>query len=144
MGEVLLQRALDARLGEGVTLVTSAGIGADDGRPPSQGTVRSMEARGIDVRSLRSTYLTKRLAERAWRIYCMEEYQVARARELTPSDPGKVMLMAGEEVPDPLGSAQAAYDTVAEQIERLLPAVIEDVAAAIDAENARARPGAPC
>lgn len=135
IGEVLLQRALDARLGDGVVIVTSAGIGADDGRPPSQGTVRAMEARGIDVRRLRSTYLTRRLAERAWRIYCMEDYQVARARELIPEEPDKVMLWGGEEVPDPLGSTQEAYDAVARQFERLLPAVVEDIAAAIEAEE---------
>ena len=46
MGEVLLQRALDERLGEGAILVTSAGIGADDGRPPSTGTIRAMAERG--------------------------------------------------------------------------------------------------
>jgi protein-tyrosine-phosphatase len=55
----------------------------------------------------------------------MEEYQCARVRQMT--DPSKVMLM-GEEVPDPMGSAQSAYDAVAEQIERLLPGVVEDVA----------------
>src|SRR5688572_11125164 len=53
MGVVLLQRALDERLGEGVVLVTGAGIGADDGRPPSQGTIRAMAARGFDLRSSR-------------------------------------------------------------------------------------------
>ncbi|MCA1830158.1 MAG: hypothetical protein ABR552_10095 [Actinomycetota bacterium] len=136
IGEVLLQRALDARLGAGVVYVTSAGIGADDGRPASQGTLKALYARGIDFRNHRSRYLTRAMAEHAWRIYCMEEYQCARARELT--DARKVMLM-GEEVPDPMGSTQAAYDAVAEQLERLLPAVVEDIARALEAEaNAEA------
>jgi protein-tyrosine phosphatase len=129
MGEVLLQRALDARLGPGAVLVTSAGIGADDWRPASQGTLKSLAARDIDFRNHRSRYLTKDMADNAWRIYCMEEYQCAHVRQMT--DPAKVMLM-GEEVPDPMGSTQAAYDAVAEQLERLLPHVVEDIARALE------------
>ncbi len=134
MGEVLLQRALDERFGQGQFLVTSAGIGADDGRPPSQGTIKAMSPRGFDVRSLRSTYLTPRLARQAWRIYVMEDYQLNHVCSLV-DDPAKVMLLAGEEVPDPLGSGQQAYEDVALLIERLLPAVLDDIetALAIDA-----------
>lgn len=132
MGEVLLQRALDDAAGPGEFLVTSAGIAADDGRPPSQGTIRSMAARGFDVRHLRSTMLRGSAARDAWRLYCMEDYQIAHVRAMVPDDLGRVMLMAGEEVPDPLGSDQSAYDAVAEQIERLLPAVVEDILAAVD------------
>lgn len=142
MGEVLLQQALDQRVGAGRVLVTSAGIGADDGRPPSQGTVRAMAARSVDVRRLRSTYLTAHLARRAWRIYCMEDYQVRHVRSLIPDDAGKAMLMAGEEVPDPLGSAQEAYETVARQIERLLPLVVADIEAALPAGDGTAAPDA--
>jgi len=135
MGEVLLQRALEERCGTGAFLVTSAGIGADDGRPPSQGTVRAMAERDIDARSLRSTYLRGPAAEAAWRIYCMEQYQVDFVRSMLSTRSGKVMLM-GEEVPDPLGSAQQAYENVAQQIERLLPMIVEDIAAAVSAEDA--------
>jgi protein-tyrosine phosphatase len=131
MGEVLLQRALDARLGPGVVHVTSAGIGADDGRPPSQGTIRTLAARGIDHRTGRSRYLTAQMARDAWRLYCMEDYQVARVRSMLPeSEQDKVMLM-GEEVPDPYGSPDTAYENVALHLERLLPAVIEDIEQAI-------------
>jgi protein-tyrosine phosphatase len=136
MGAVLLQRALDERLGEGEILVTSAGIGADDGRPPSAGTIKAMAQRGIDLRFARSTYLTAAHAARAWRIYCMEQYQVDRVRAQIEENPEKVMLLDGEEVPDPIGSGQQIYDEVALQIERLLPAVADDIARAITAEEA--------
>jgi protein-tyrosine-phosphatase len=136
MGEVLLQRGLDERLGAGEVLVTSAGIGADDGRPPSLGTIRAMADRDIDLRFARSTYLTPAHAARAWRLYCMEQYQVERVRGMLNGNPERVMLFAGEEVPDPIGSGQQIYDEVALQIERLLPAVIDDIAAAIKSEEA--------
>jgi protein-tyrosine phosphatase len=139
MGEVLLQRALDERFGPGEFVVTSAGIGADDGRPPSQGTIRAMNERGIDVRRLRSTYLRGASATDAWRIYCMEEYQVTQVRAMVPQAASKIMLMAGEEVPDPLGSGQQAYENVALQLERLIPAVLDDIAQAVASEEARAR-----
>jgi len=136
MGEALLQRALDERLGEGTILVTSAGIGADDGRPPSTGTIRAMADRGIDLRFARSTYLTAAHAARAWRLYCMEQYQLDRVRAMLEERPDRVMLLDGEEVPDPIGSGQQIYDEVALQIERLLPAVVEDIARAISTEEA--------
>lgn len=134
IGEVLLQRALDEAAGPGHFLVTSAGIGADDGRPPSQGTIRAMSERGIDVRSLRSTMLRPGPANDAWRIYCMEQYQLDHVRAMLREDHDRARLMAGEEVPDPLGSAQSAYEDVAVQIERLLPAMVEDILAAAAAE----------
>lgn len=128
IGEVLLQQALDERVAPGRFLVTSAGIGADDGRPPSQGTIRTLAARGIDARGLRSSLLRPADVRRAWRIYCMEDYQVAHVRAMAPGADERVRLMAGQEVPDPLGSGQEMYDAVADQIEHLLPSVLEEIA----------------
>lgn len=136
MGEVLLQRALDERLGPGTVLVTGAGIGADDGRPPSQGSIHAMAGRGVDLRSYRSRYLSLPRARNAWRLYCMEEYQVAHVRQLLgPEHAARAMLWGGEEVDDPLGSTQQAYEDVALQLERLLPHVVEDIAVAIEEEE---------
>lgn len=134
MGEVLLQRALDERLGAGVAMVTSAGIGADNGNPPSQGSIKAMSERGIDARPLRSTYMTGEIAERAWRIYCMEAYQVNFVASMVRENREKVMLWGGEEIPDPIGSKQKAYDKVALQLERLLPGIVDDIQAALKAE----------
>src|SRR5437763_16866870 len=100
MGEVLLQRALDERLGDGTILVTSAGIGADDGLQPSTVTIKAMAQREIDVRFLRSTYLTGAQAARACRLYCMEQYQVDRVRALLDDRPELVMLPDRKESPD--------------------------------------------
>lgn len=129
MMEALLQRALDDRFGEGRFMVTGAGVGADDGRPPSQGTVRALERRGIDFRRHRSRALTPSIARGAWRIYATETYQVQRAQAfLEPADQHKVRLMGGEEIDDPYGSNDQAYETVAVQVERLIPMVVEEIA----------------
>lgn len=137
MGEVLLQRALDARLGDGVIHVSGAGIGADDGRPPSQGSIQAMASRGVDLRSYRSRYLSLARARAAWRLYCMEEYQVAHVRQLLgPDHAARAMLFSGEEVDDPLGSTQQAYEDVALQLERVIPAALDDILTALAAEDA--------
>jgi protein-tyrosine phosphatase len=134
MMEALLQQALDAAAGPGEYLVTGAGIGADDGRPPSQGTVRSMSGRGLDVRKHRSRHLTPTIAREAWRIYAAETYQVEHAQRLLPAEQQhKVRLMGGEEIPDPIGSGQIIYDRVAEQVERLIPGTVAEILA--DAER---------
>lgn len=136
MMEALLQRALDERFGPGAFLVTGAGIGADDGRPPSQGTVRAMERRGIDVRKHRSRFLTPDIARNAWRVYAAETYQVEHARLAVTVDAHHRITLFGEEVPDPLGSGEEAYEAVARQIERLLPEIVDAIADEVAREEA--------
>jgi len=142
MMEAMLQQALDERFGEGAFLVTGAGVGADDGRPASQGSLRALERRGIDFRRHRSRALTRDVVRHAWRIYAAEEYQVRHARLALPEEErGKVRLFAGEEIPDPLGSNERAYEAVAAQIERLVPRVVEEIARDLAVEEgAGARP----
>lgn len=132
MAEALLQRALDERLGPGRVLVGSAGIAAGDGHPPSQGSVRAMQSRGVDIRRTRSRELTAAMARRAHLIYCMEEYQVERVRALLPTDHAARVRTMGEEVPDPLGAGQAAYDAVAAKVESLIPRVVDEIATSLD------------
>jgi protein-tyrosine-phosphatase len=133
MGEALLQHALDERLGAGHdVVVTSAGIAASEGHPPSQGSVRAMERYGLDIRKIRSRELTPRMARRAHLIYCMETYQADRVRQILQPEHAERVRIMGEEVPDPLGSGQQAYDAVAEQIVALLPRVVDEVVASLD------------
>lgn len=134
--EVLLQGALDDRFGVREFLVSGAGIGADDGRPPSQGSIRAMSARGIDLRRYRSRALTASIARSAWRIYAAEAYQVEYARKhLPPERHDRVQLLGGEEIPDPLGSTQEAYEAVAAQVERLVGIAVDEIAVEVAGER---------
>lgn len=129
MAEALLRRALDDRLGPGHDVaVGSAGIGAHDGQPPSQGAIRAMELRGIDIRHQRSSDLTAGMAARADLIYCMEDYQVGHVRDLLAGGLDRARTM-GEDVPDPMGHGQLAYDAIAARIESLIPRVVDEIAA---------------
>lgn len=96
-----------------------------------------MVERGLDVRGHRSRHLTQAIARGAWRIYASEEYQVEHAQALLPpGQQGKVMLLGGEEIPDPIGSGQAVYEAVAVQVERLIALAVADILAAMAAEDA--------
>src|SRR5437867_7204629 len=116
IGEALLQRALDERLGPGhAWVVTSAGVGATDGTPASRGTKDVLKARGIDFRSHRARFLTPAMARAAELIVCMEPQQVDQVRRQV-DDPGKVVLM-GDGVPDPIGAGPDMYERTAILIE---------------------------
>ena len=116
IGEALLQRALDERLGPGhAWVVSSAGVGATDGTPASRGTKDVLKARGIDFRSHRARYLTPAMAQAAELLVCMEAMQVEQVRRMV-DDPGKVVLL-GEGVPDPIGAGPELYEKTAALIE---------------------------
>jgi protein-tyrosine-phosphatase len=133
MAEALLRRALDETLGEGHdVVVSSAGVAASEGLPPSQGSIRAMRGYGLDIHRSRSRELTAAMARRADLIYCMERYQADRVRALLPPERADRVRSMGDEVPDPLGAGQTAYDAVADQIEKLLPGVVDEVVAYIN------------
>src|SRR6266545_5717974 len=116
IGEALLQRALDERLGPGhAWVVTSAGVGATDGTPASRGTKDVLRARGIDFRHHRARYLTPAIARSAELIVCMEPMQVEQVRKMI-DEPSKVILL-GEGVPDPIGAGPEMYESTAVLIE---------------------------
>lgn len=116
IGEALLARALNERLGDGHEwIVTSAGVGATDGTPASRGTKDVLKARGIDFRSHRARYLTPAIARNAELLVCMEPMQVEQVRKMV-DDPEKVVLL-GDGVPDPIGAGPELYEKTAALIE---------------------------
>ena len=124
IGEALLQRALDERLGEGhAWVVSSAGVGATDGTPASRGTKDVLAARGIDFRRHRARFLTPAIARSAELIVCMEEMQVEQVRRMV-DDPDKVVLL-GEGIPDPIGAGPAMYESTAALIEGHIVPLVE-------------------
>jgi len=126
IGEALLARALDERLGPGHTwLVSSAGVGATDGTPASRGTKDVLAARGIDFRSHRARYLTPSMARHADLLVCMEAGQVEQVRAMV-DDPSKVVLL-GEGVPDPIGAGPDMYERTAALIESHIPPLVDRI-----------------
>lgn len=61
--------------------VSSAGVGAQDGNPPTQEAVEVMAARGIDIGSHRARNVTREILEAADLVLTMEERQGIRLRD---------------------------------------------------------------
>src|SRR5438034_9391646 len=125
----LLERALEER---GLEVeVTSAGTGAWDGAPASEGAYLVGLERGLDLSGHRARLLTREIVEDADLILTMARHHRARVDEL--GGEGRVFVLGeyggreGEEaeVSDPFGGDLEVYrDTVAE-LEALIDATVE-------------------
>ena len=127
----LLERALRER---GLEVeVTSAGTGAWDGAPASEGAYLVGLERGLDLSSHRARLLSRELVDEADLILTMARHHRARVDEL--GGEGKVFVLGeyagkgGDEVSDPFGGDLAVYRETAQELEGLAAAVAERLAA---------------
>jgi len=127
----LLERALKDR-GLDVT-VGSAGTGAWDGAPASEGAYLVGLERGLDLSGHRARLLTRELVEQADLILTMARHHRARVDEL--GGEGKVFVLGeyagkgGDEVSDPFGGDLGVYRDTCQELEDLTAAVADRLAA---------------
>jgi protein-tyrosine-phosphatase len=129
----LLERALKER-GLEVT-VASAGTGAWDGAPASEGAYLVGLERGLDLSGHRARLLSRELVEQADLILTMARHHRARVDEL--GGEGRVHVLgeyagreAGDvEVSDPFGGDLEVYRDTCVELEALAAAVAERLAA---------------
>src|SRR5258708_3166420 len=130
LAEALLHRALEQRSVEGVS-VTSAGTGAWDGAPASEGAYLVGLERGLDLSGHRARLLTRELVEEADLILTMARHHRARVDEL--GGEGRVFVL-GEyggregdeaEVSDPFGGDLDVYRDTCAELEALVTALVE-------------------
>ena len=140
LAEALMRRALDAR-GHGEIEVSSAGIGAWDGAPASEGSLLVGLEHGLDLSRHRARLLTRELARSADLVLAMSGQQRDRAAALGAGDRAHTLgefaggSGAGADVPDPFGADLDAYRVTFRQLETLVDAVAARIAAG--------RPGEP-
>jgi len=127
----LLERALQER---GLEVgVTSAGTGAWDGAPASEGAYLVGLERGLDLSGHRARLLTRELVDRADLILTMARHHRARVDEL--GGEGKVFVLGeyagkgGDEVSDPFGGDLGVYRDTVQELESLAAAVADRLAA---------------
>jgi protein-tyrosine-phosphatase len=136
MAEALLREAVAARGLEQVT-VSSAGTGAWDGAPVSEGAYLVGLENGLDLSGHGARLLTRELVRGADLILVMSGHHHARVAELGGED--KVHLLgayAGRdesqtEVSDPFGSDLAAYRATFAELQELIGAVVSRVAGTV-------------
>lgn len=134
MAEALLRRALAERGTEGVT-VGSAGTGAWDGAPASEGAYLVALERGLDLSAHRARAVTRDLVRDADLILAMSAHHRGRIEALGGGE--KVHLLTEYaavpglqgDVPDPFGNELDSYRQALEQLETLVRAASERVAA---------------
>src|SRR3954454_6349424 len=114
MAEALLREALASRGAEQIT-VSSAGTGAWDGAPISEGAYLVGLEHGLDLSGHRAQLLTRELVKSADLILTMSSSHRARVAELGGEDKAHLLaLYAGRdetdaEISDPFGSDLDSY-----------------------------------
>jgi protein-tyrosine phosphatase len=117
MAEALLRAAL----GPGIR-VESAGLGAREGYAPHPRAIQVMAERGIDITRSRSRQVTPAMALAADLILVMDRDQQDRCVALAPGTRGRVHLLGRwlapgrQEIPDPLGQPDRAFQGALELI----------------------------
>lgn len=142
LAETMLKRALHERNVVEVT-VESAGTGAWDGAPASEGAYLVALERGLDLSSHRARLLTREIVEDASLILTMARHHRARVHEL--GGEGRVHVLGeyvgknGEEaeVGDPFGGDLEVYRDTCAELEALIATVADRLAGEARREDRR-------
>jgi glycine hydroxymethyltransferase len=130
--------------------VSSAGVHAVRGQPPSAHAIEVCAEEGVDIRALRSQPLTPALIEWATHIFAMTGAHVEAIHLLFPNAAEKTFLLREFEqtgatswldVPDPIGLGRDVYTTCAQTIKNALPSVLAFVEESEVAVPSAARSG---
>jgi protein-tyrosine-phosphatase len=136
MAEALMREALASRGAEQVT-VSSAGTGAWDGAPVSEGAYLVGLEHGLDLSGHRARLLTRELVKSADLILTMSGSHRARVTELGGEDKTHLLAEyagrdeAEAEVSDPFGSDLASYRLTYDELHKLIGGVVSRVAGTV-------------
>lgn len=131
MAEALLRRKLEERNLDGIT-VGSAGTGAWDGAPASEGAYLVALENGLDLSGHRARLLTRDLANDATIILTMGRHHRARVEQLGAVEAHLLGEYAGRngleaEVRDPFGGDIEGYRDTFADLDQLLDQVVTRV-----------------
>jgi protein-tyrosine phosphatase len=136
LAEALLREALAGR-GIDSVKVSSAGTGAWDGAPASEGSYLVGLEHGLDLSGHRARLLTREIVRDADLILVMSGHHLARVAELGGEH--KVHLLSSyagresgsNEVNDPFGSELASYRATVTELQELIGGVVSRVAGTV-------------
>jgi protein-tyrosine phosphatase len=136
MAEALLREAAAAR-GLDQVVVSSAGAGAWDGAPVSEGAYLVGLENGLDLSNHRARLLTREIVRGADLVLVMSGHHLARVAELGGEDKAHLLgAYAGREpgrteVTDPFGSDLASYRHAFAELQDMIGAVVSRVAGTV-------------
>jgi L-threonylcarbamoyladenylate synthase len=127
MAEGLLCRLLadklncrESELADKGYYVKSAGSAAMSGLPPSEGAVKALQQRGIDISGHRSQPVTVEEINRADYIYTMTWRHIEDIARMVPSARGRTKCLNEADIEDPIGGSDEAYRECSDHIEKAL------------------------
>ncbi|MCU0858603.1 MAG: low molecular weight protein arginine phosphatase [Pontiellaceae bacterium] len=128
MAEGLLKHLLGPECG---WEISSAGVCAADGWPPSGYAVEVLREKGIDISKQRSRTLTPQMIEEADLLITMTQGHRQAVLAAVPQSDGKVFLLksfgvaqCATDIYDPVGEALDVYRRVRDEIDDALPDLI--------------------
>ncbi len=130
LAEALMRRELDRR-GADATSVSSAGTGAWEGAPASEGAYLVALEHGVDLSNHRARLLTKETVRQADLVLTMARHHRARVHELDADVPTHLLgeyagrSGAATEVSDPFGSDLEVYRATYEELEELVRGAVD-------------------
>lgn len=138
LAEAILRREAASRALDGVQ-VTSAGTGAWDGAPASEGAYLVALESGLDLSGHRARLLTRDLVQQADVIFTMARHHRARVHEL--GGEGRTFVLgeyagrtgAEAEVSDPFGGDLELYRETYAELEALIRAAVDRLVSERDA-----------
>lgn len=111
--------------------VTSAGVAACHGDPPSPNSVAALKKVGLDLHGHRSQPVSRQLLDSCLAVFCMTESHRAMLFYHFDPLPAPVYLMreflpppASREIPDPYGMDLRAYEACRDSLVEAIPAII--------------------
>lgn len=131
MGEALLRREIARRNLQDRISVSSAGTAAVPGDLASEGARTVMAERDIDIAPHRARRLTAELIADSDIVLTMTKRQREAVVQIAPAAEGKIYLLkefadAGQtDILDPFGLPVETYRACADELEALMPAVVE-------------------
>ncbi len=123
----IAEALLREEFGSGIR-IESAGLGAQEGRPPHAEAIRLMAEHGIDIAGCRSRQVTPAMALAAGLILVMDEEQKRWCGALVPSTRGRIHLLGcwlppgDQEIPDPFGKEPEIFADAFDRIRRSVAA----------------------
>ena len=129
MAEALAASMLPTGPDQVPTLVRSAGVAAAAGSPATAETVHAVESLGIRHRFTGSRPVTPDMLRDADAVFAMTRSHLAALRSMAPGEGAKLQLLdpAGRDVPDPIGSGQAAYTSLAGTLRPMIAARLKEL-----------------
>ena len=126
MAECML-RALLADQGKTDIHVLSAGTYALSGAPASMGAQRAMRRRGLSLADHKSRAVTGVLLETCDLVVGLTQNHIVQLRMMYPQCETPMIFFDDPPVSDPYGGDDAAYEQAARDIQRQLPALLQQL-----------------